>query len=74
MTRKIRITVNHQACVGSTMCTSTAPRVFALNQDRQSQVTDPAGDSLENILDAAQGCPVGAISMVDEETDEQLFP
>ncbi len=74
MARKLKVWVDHQACVGNAMCESIAPKVFKLNDDRQSEVVDPAGDSEAKILEAAENCPVSAIFVEDAETGEQLFP
>jgi ferredoxin len=56
------------------MCESIAPKVFRLNENRQSEVVDPAGDTEEKILEAAENCPVSAIFVEDAETGEELFP
>jgi ferredoxin len=56
------------------MCESFAPHSFRLNDNRQSEVVDPAGDSEEKILEAAENCPVSAIFVEDAETGERLFP
>ncbi len=74
MTRQLRVWVDHGACVGNAMCLDTAPRVFAHNADRQSEVIDPAGDTREKILEAASNCPTGAIHVEDAATGERLFP
>ena len=74
MARKLKVWVDHQACVGNAMCESIAPKVFKLNDDRQSEVVDAAADSEEKILEAAGNCPVSAIFVEDAETGEQLFP
>ena len=74
MARKLKVWVDHQACVGNAMCESIAPKVFRLNEDRQSEVADPAGDTEAKILEAAENCPVSAIFVEDAETGEQLFP
>ncbi|HEY6440344.1 MAG TPA: ferredoxin [Acetobacteraceae bacterium] len=74
MARKLKVWVDHQACVGNAMCESIAPKVFKLNDDRQSEVVDAAADSEEKILEAAENCPVSAIFVEDAETGEQLFP
>ena len=37
-------------------------------------VKDPEGDSPEDILAAAQGCPTDAITLHDEETGEKVWP
>jgi ferredoxin len=72
--RKVKVWVDPQVCVGNAMCESIAPAVFRLNDNRQSEAVDPAGDSLEKILEAAENCPVSAIFVEDAETGEQLFP
>jgi ferredoxin len=56
------------------MCESIAPKVFKLNDNRQSEVADPAADTEAKILEAAENCPVSAIFVEDAETGEQLFP
>ena len=37
-------------------------------------VLDPDGDPEETVLEAAENCPVSAITVKDAETGEQLFP
>ena len=74
MARKLRVSVDHNLCVGNAMCETYAPKVFVLNDDRQSEAVDPEADTEENILEAAENCPVSAITVVDAETGEKLFP
>ena len=74
MVRNLRIRIDHNTCVGNAMCETFAPHVFRLNDNRQSEVVDPSGDSEKKILEAAENCPVGAITVEDVETGEQLFP
>ena len=74
MARKLLVSVDHNLCVGNSMCETLAPKVFVLNDDRQSEAVNPDGDTEENILEAAENCPVTAITVVDAETGEQLFP
>lgn len=74
MARKLRVSVNHDLCVGNAMCETYAPKVFVLNDDRQSTVADSNADTVENILEAAEDCPVSAITVIDDETGETLFP
>jgi ferredoxin len=56
------------------MCETIATGVFRLNENRQSEVVNPEGDSVEKILEAAENCPVSAIFVEDAETGERLFP
>ncbi len=74
MARTLRVRVDHDVCVGNAMCETIARKVFRLNDNRQSEAVDPAGDTVENILEAAENCPVSAIFVEDAETGEQLFP
>jgi ferredoxin len=74
MARKVRVTVDHNVCVGNAMCETIAPNVFALNENRQSEAVNPEWDTVEKILDAAENCPVSAIIVEDAETGERLFP
>ena len=74
MARKVRITVDHNVCVGNTLCVTIAPKVFVLNEQRQSEAVNLEGDTIEKILEAAENCPVSAIIVEDAETGERLFP
>ena len=74
MPRKLRVWVDHTACVGNAMCETIATKSFRLNENRQSEAIEPAGDSEEVILEAAENCPVSAIFVEDAETGERLFP
>jgi len=56
------------------MCETIATNVFVLNDDRQSEAKDPSADTEENILEAAENCPVSAIKVVDADTGETIFP
>jgi len=72
--RRLRVEVDYHRGVGSSICVLTAPRTFALNEHGQSTVTDPEGDPVETVLEAAEGCPTMAITVFDADTGEQLFP
>ena len=74
MPRKLTISVDHNLCVGNAMCETIATNVFSLNDDRQSVAGDPTLDTEEDILEAAESCPVSAIKVVDADTGETLFP
>jgi ferredoxin len=73
MARKLRVSVDHDVCVGNAMCVTIATSTFSLNDDRQSQVVNPEGDTEQNIIEAAENCPVAAIAVEDAETGESLF-
>ena len=68
------IEVDHMRCIGSAMCLALAPGVFAHNNWRQSEVVDPEGDSLEDVIVAAENCPTAAITVSNALTGTVLFP
>lgn len=70
----LNVTVDHNVCVGTRMCVHFAGSVFAINDEGQSEVTDPAGADRDTIVDAASQCPVEAITVIDTETNKTLFP
>ena len=70
----LQITVDHNRCVGSTMCVQFAGEVFELNDEGQSIVKDPDGGTSEEVVDAASQCPMEAITVSDIATGERLFP
>jgi ferredoxin len=73
MARKLKITVDKNLCVSNATCIAFAPNAFRLDAQGQSEVADPEGDSEEAIIEAAEGCPVAAITVVDAETGEDLL-
>ena len=74
MARELRITVDHDLCMGNGQCVFLAPEVFRHNENRQSEVIDPSGAPEEGVVQAAGYCPTGAIQVTDTETGERLFP
>ena len=74
MARKIQVSVDHDICVGNAMCITIATNAFKLNDERQAVSADPDGDTEEIIMEAAENCPVAAITVTDTDTGEKLFP
>ena len=74
MAPKLRIFVDHDVCVGNAMRETFAPKAIIPNENRQSEVADPEVNTAAKILDAAENCLVSAITVVEEETGETLFP
>ncbi len=62
-----RIQVDLDKCVGSRICVAIAPGVFLLNEDGQASVVDTPADTVEHVRMAAEGCPVGAITVQETE-------
>lgn len=60
--------VDHDICIGSATCVAIAPEVFVLNNDGQSTVIDEKDRTAAEALlrEAAENCPVQAISLYDD--------
>ncbi|WP_369216880.1 ferredoxin [Streptomyces flavofungini] len=69
-----RVEVDRSLCIGSGMCVLTAPGGFVLDTARQSHPTEPESDANEKILEAAEGCPVEAITIALAHSGETVFP
>jgi ferredoxin len=55
------------------MCVATAPGVFELDDEGLSRVVDPDAGDEELLREAAEGCPVQAIILEDDEGN-QIYP
>jgi ferredoxin len=62
------ISVDRELCLGSGMCIVYAPGTFAHDEQAKAIVIDGAGDPIDAIRTAVEGCPVGALSMVPRES------
>jgi ferredoxin len=69
----LKISVDKNKCIGCGTCATTAPNTFELDEGGKSKVKNPDGDEQKTILEAAKGCPVGAI-IVKDEKGKRLFP
>jgi ferredoxin len=59
-----RIGVDRDQCIGSGVCAGTAPAHFRLEAGRSLPVEELAGPA-EEIMAAAESCPVEAITVHD---------
>ncbi len=57
------VRVDWDRCMGSGNCVFWAPETFDLSDDGHAVVVDAAATDEERLRTAAQGCPVGAISL-----------
>ena len=57
------VRIDTELCMGSGNCMFWAPDTFDLSDDGYAVVTDPTASPEEKIRIAAEGCPVGAISL-----------
>jgi ferredoxin len=70
----ITIEVDRELCYGFGDCVDSAPGVFELDEEDKSIVVDPDAQDKDDIVLAAQDCPVDAIFIRDAETGEQIYP
>ena len=63
MSEPLEIQIDWDKCMGSGNCMFWAPETFDLGDDGHAVVIDPEGSAEERLHIAAEGCPVGAISL-----------
>lgn len=69
-----RLLVDRSRCMGTTICASTAPSGFEIDGRGQSRPTAEIVAPADEVMNAAQLCPVEAISILLAATGEELFP
>ncbi|MFI9718517.1 ferredoxin [Streptomyces sp. NPDC052396] len=69
-----RIEVDRQRCVGSGQCAALAPGAFRLDPAHKSHPAAADTEPSRAVLDAAEGCPVEAITIYRADTGEWVFP
>ena len=71
---KWRVEIDDGLCIGSGGCVLRAPEAFEFDAARQSCVRHELLAASDLILDAAENCPVEAISIKDEADGRMVFP
>jgi ferredoxin len=71
---KLKIVINRPKCIAAGNCIETAPETFALDERSKAIVIDPEGNDDNTIIEAARSCPTDAITILDAETEEQIWP
>lgn len=62
----LEVRVDRARCIATKSCVHGAPGVFQLDDVRISTVVDPHGEPLETVVEAAENCPTGAISVFQD--------
>ena len=63
----MKMTVDKNACIGCGACVGTCDKVFGFEDNYAEVIVDEIPEDLkEDAMDALEGCPVVAISIVDE--------
>ncbi len=71
---KYKIEIDRDLCISDGACVGEAPNTLEMDSDDIPVVKDPDGNSDEEIMQAAQVCPVDAIILTDKETGEKVWP
>jgi len=70
----LKVKVLREVCIGAASCVAFSPSVFELDADRKAVIVEGGTDTPENLMMAAQSCPVKAIVLTDATTGEQVWP
>ena len=64
----MHVTIDRDLCVGCGFCAGVCPRLFELRDDGKSHVIAQPTDDLAKAgsREAAEGCPVDAITLKEE--------
>lgn len=70
----IKVTVNHNRCVGSQLCMHFLPDVFDLDGNGQAIAENFESTAVAELIATAEQCPQCAIKVENTATGEVLFP
>lgn len=68
-----RIVVDRNKCQGIGACVGAAPDAFEIDSEGKAVVIKAAGADDDTVLEAAEACPLEAITLYDED-GEQVYP
>ncbi|MBK9119881.1 MAG: ferredoxin [Phycisphaerales bacterium] len=71
---KYKIEIDRDLCIGDGACCGEAPNAIEMDGDNIAIVTNVDSHTPEELLAAAQICPVDAIIVTDNETGERVHP
>jgi len=67
---KLKVLVDEAACLAYGDCAELAPGAFEVDDIARVRGNAPA----QQLVDAARACPSEAITLIDAETGEQVYP
>jgi ferredoxin len=68
------VTVDLNKCISVGPCAIAAPGVFDIRpEDGKAVISNPDGEDLDKVLEAARCCPILAI-IIKNEAGKQVFP
>ncbi len=65
-----RVEVDQQMCIGSANCVEVAKGAFRLNDEDKAEVDDPTAVSIEDLRKAQEQCPVAAILVEEQDSED----
>jgi ferredoxin len=65
--RRLQIAVDRDLCMGSGVCIAYAPDTFAHDEETKAVAQETEGASLDEIRAAVEGCPTGALTLIERE-------
>lgn len=69
----MRVEVDEALCVGTRMCVAVAPEVFEFDQGTGLSHAIVAITAMsDEVVEAGESCPVGAIRFTDADTGEEI--
>jgi ferredoxin len=71
---RLRAEVARAKCRSFGKCMSVAPEGLAFDEERKARAVAGADVPEETLLKAAKSCPYRAITVLDADSGEQLFP
>jgi len=71
---KLEINICGEDCIGDGACVFAAQNTFEIDDDSVAILTKESTDSVEDVLVAAEACPLDIITVIDKETREKLYP
>lgn len=71
--RIAKIVVDKDACIGAGSCVVVTPGVFQLDEKNKAYIVDPNTANEDDIILAAQSCPVLAVKLFDKD-GKQIWP
>jgi ferredoxin len=71
---KFHILIDREKCIEDCLCTDRAPDVFEMDEDRKPVVVNSETKWPDNLVWVAKNCPVDAVTIIDAETGEKVWP
>jgi ferredoxin len=71
---KFSVELNLSKCQAYGKCAAAAPRFFQVEDGRKVRLVGDNESTDDAVVTAAKSCPYRVITVVDTESNEQIFP